>query len=134
MTGRSKTIKEVHFNEHDESSSSTKIVDSTRENLGIGIRPTNEADEVTDGVDAANSSYPNGNDDDHRKESSSDKKKRRIRNIINSDSEEEHEREDAITSSTKEDDEGAKRSRQLSDSDSERPTFKRSRIIDSDED
>lgn len=60
-------------------------------------------------------------------------KKSRIRNVIESDSEEEEHPTEVVAV---EEDEGetAKRSRRLSDSDSEKPTSKRSRIIDSDED
>lgn len=57
-------------------------------------------------------------------------KRNRIRNVIDSDSEEEH----ANVEDMEEDTECAKRSRQLSDSDSEKPITKRTRIIDSDED
>lgn len=60
-------------------------------------------------------------------------KKSRIRNIVDSESEEELVNTET-TVDNGDDGDGAKRLRGLSDSDTDKPTTKRSRIIDSDED
>lgn len=132
MRKQSKNIQEEHNKEAGKTASQDPfdaLKDSRNINSTGSISMNNETNEINEDTALPDENLnvsQNGN-------TSFGNKKSRIRNVIDSESDEEPVNTET-TVDQEDDGDGAKRPRGLSDSDTDKPTTKRSRIIDSDED